>query len=111
MRAVQRQILISSTGAYRTTSWESLCVIAGVIPVDFLLREREARYQLRVGRDAEIRNVVVRVGEVQARTRIRDEANKLWQIRWESSERGSTTAVFFRDIPSRLEARWVQVDH
>ncbi|KAL6418735.1 hypothetical protein ACFW04_011829 [Cataglyphis niger] len=76
LKALQRQVLISTTGAYRTASWESLCVVAGVVPVDLLLREYTARYQVRIGNNARIGNVEIpaKIGKKVAFGEIREEA-------------------------------------
>ncbi|KAL6416642.1 hypothetical protein ACFW04_013282 [Cataglyphis niger] len=76
LKALQRQVLISTTGAYRTASWESLCVVAGVMPVDLLLREYTARYQVRIGNNARIGNVEIpaEIGKKVAFEEIREEA-------------------------------------
>jgi len=54
LKALQRRVLISTTGAYRMASWESLCVVAGAIPVDFVLKEYAARYYIRKEENAKI---------------------------------------------------------
>jgi len=80
LKALQRRVLISLTGAYRTASWESLCVVGGVIPVDIILRESVARYQVRSEKDAKIGNIEIPAGtdKETAIERIRDEAINMW---------------------------------
>lgn len=36
LKALQRRVLIRTTGAYSTASWESLCVISRATPIDQL---------------------------------------------------------------------------
>lgn len=111
LRALQRRTLISATGAYRTASWESLCVVAGVVPVDILLQGRRAIYDVRKGRDAVMGELEIPVDQVDAIERVKDEAINMWQTRWSSSGKGRTTFAFFRDIRDRLVARWMRADH
>ncbi|KAL6417402.1 hypothetical protein ACFW04_012773 [Cataglyphis niger] len=72
LKALQRHVPISTTGAYRTASWESLCVVAGVMPVDLLLREYTARYQVRIGNNVKIGNVEIlaEIGKKDVRHRL-----------------------------------------
>jgi len=57
LRAVQREVLIAHTSAYRTQSWESLCVIAGQTPIDLLLNERRTLYEVRKSKEVEIKGI------------------------------------------------------
>lgn len=47
LQHAQRSALVAITRAYRTTSREALCVLAGVLPLDYLVWERAAMYWLR----------------------------------------------------------------
>lgn len=62
LKALQRRVLISMTGAYRTASarWESLCIVA--IPVDIVLRQNIARYYVRIGQNIKIDDVEIPAG-------------------------------------------------
>lgn len=111
LRAAQRRALISQTGAYRTASWESLCVVAGQTPVDILLQVRKARYQIRKGRNAEIGEVVIESNKKEYKVEIGKEAIRKRQTRWESSERGRTTFVFFPNIQERVGTQWISLSH
>lgn len=110
LRTLQRRVLISTTGAYRTASWESLCVVAGATPVDIVLKEYAARYKIRKEENAKIGNVEIRAEEENAIDRIKDEAINMWQTRWTSSHKGRTTFAFFKDVRERLDAR-LETDH
>lgn len=113
LKALQRRVLISMTGAYRTASWESLCIVAAATPVDIMLRESVARYQVRVGKDAKIGNVEVplHADRKVAFEQIRDEAINMWQTKWTSSNKGRTTFAFFSDVRERLAARSLEANH
>ena len=54
---MQRQALLGVTCAYRTLSADALTVVAGVMPVRYLLLERAARYSLR-------KEEIVKIGEL-----------------------------------------------
>ena len=116
LKALQRRVLISLTGAYRTASWESLCVVAGVIPVDIVLQESRARYQFRSRQNAKIGNIDIPqdVDKGIAVARIRDEALSMWQANWHSSTKGRTTYAFFQDVRDRREwlvSHSMETDH
>ncbi|XP_070170432.1 fatty acid synthase-like [Polyergus mexicanus] len=113
LRAAQRRALISITGAYRTASWESLCVVAGMTPVDVLLKEYVARYNARKGLTAEIGNTIIpaEIEKKELFERIREEAINMWQTKWSSSMKGRTTFAFFKDIRQRLATRSLETNH
>ena len=50
----QKFALLVVSGAYRLASRESLCVIAGSLPIDLQLKQSRARYQIRSGEDVSI---------------------------------------------------------
>lgn len=111
LQGVQRKALIPVVGAYRTASGESLCVTAGATPVDILLQEGRARYEIRKGRDAKIGNIEVEATDDHAIERIKDEGRRMWQARWDSSTKGRTTYDFFGNISRRISAQWIQPNH
>lgn len=110
LRSLQRRVLIAVTGAYRTASWESLCVVAGKAPVDTLLQSHRALYDLRKQVDTEIGNVVIKASDPDAEAKIKGEAMKQWQAKWTSSQKGRTTFAFFGDVEDRLRASWIRPD-
>lgn len=111
LRTTQRLALIATTAAYRTASYVGLCVIAGALPVELLLKQSRARYDVRVGRDTEINNRVVPAGAPDAVETIKGEALNMWQADWESSPRGRTTYAFFENIRDRMNAGWFRPDY
>ena len=100
LRAAQRKALISVTNAYRTASFESLCVVAGATPVDILLKKYATRYHARKERVASIGNIEIPAGTERkiALRKIQDEATNMWQTEWNSSNKGRTTFAFFDEI-------------
>ena len=112
-RAAQRPALLALCKAYRTTSTEALCVLAGILPLDYLIMIRAAMYKLRRGtpvswgtRDFEPGN---NSGAWQERTRqeLRECAVGEWQTEWENSQKGRLTYSFLPRIGDRLEADWL----
>jgi len=97
LRAVQREVLIAHTSAYRTASWESLCVVGGQTPIDLLLYERRALYEVRKGRDVEVNGTVIGKDIENIRKIIRKEITKMWQTRWEVLTKGRVTFTFFNN--------------
>lgn len=102
LRAMQRRVLISTTGAHCTTSFDSLCVASGTIPIDILLEERRALYKIRTGEDATIGTITIRKNNKEAKKIINQETIKIWQEEWESSTKGRVTFAFFGGILERL---------
>lgn len=111
LRTTQRLALIATTAAYRTASYAGLCVIAGALPVELLLKQSRARYDIRVGWDTEINNRVVPAGAPDAVETIKGEALNLWQAEWDSSPRGRTTYAFFNNIRDRMSAGWFRPNY
>jgi len=111
LKGTQRRALIPVVGAYRTTSREALCVVAGATPVEILLQEGRARYEARKGLDAEIGQEIVRSGSKDATKRIKMEGRRLWQAEWNLSTKGRTTYSFFKDVGGRMDAEWIRPDH
>ena len=84
IQTTQRQALLAVTKAYRTSSWESLSVIAGEIPIDLLLEKHRALFNLRRGKDARMVHTIVQAGNEhrENRSRVLVIANNVWQTRW-----------------------------
>ena len=74
-------MLIAHTSAYRIASWESLCVVAGQTPIDLLLDERRALYEIRKGKDVEVNGTVIEKHTEDVKKIIRQETTKMWQTR------------------------------
>lgn len=84
--------------AYRTISFEAVCVIAGMMPICILLKEDSECYRSRTHHgDGESR---------MPRTQHRAESMRKWQEEWSSSPKGRWT---HRLIPSIKD--WVNRPH
>ena len=115
LRSIQRCALLAVTCAYRTASWDSLCVIESVLPVDLLLEERVARYNLRKGREAKVSGTVITPAVdgsyASNKSRAFVAASEAWQAKFASSEKGRVTFAFFDDVRKRQCASWVRADY
>ncbi|CAK9828029.1 hypothetical protein ANTRET_LOCUS5621 [Anthophora retusa] len=111
LRSMQRRVLIAMTSAYRRASWEALCVVAGVVPVDVLLQQHRALYALRKGRDAQIGQIRIQGMSEDAASRVREEALNLWQSSWTSSHKSCITYAYYSGIREQLAANWMKPNH
>ena len=103
LQGIQRRALLAVTKAYRTASWESLCVIAGEIPIDLLLEKHRALFDLQRGRDTKIADTVIQGDEERVnRSRVLEVANNVWQTLWNSSHKGRTAYAYWKGIKDRL---------
>lgn len=93
MISVQRQILIRVCKAYRTISADACCVVAGVIPIDLLVKERINIFE-------DVKNGIVRTESKRDR---RVETLDAWQGRWTQSDKGRETYLYFPSIRERLK--------
>lgn len=107
LKGTQRKALIPVVGSYRTASGDSLCVAAGETPVNILVQEARARYEVRKGRDAKIGEVTI-APDRDAIESIKKAGREMWQAEWESSTKGRTTHSFFKNVSDRVAARWVR---
>lgn len=92
---VQRRGALRVASAYRTVSEPAVLVIAGVIPIDLLAKERRAIYLKKpeIGKKAASREERLRTLEC-------------WQRSWEVETRGRWTARLIRNIRP-----WIERDH
>lgn len=104
--AIQRQILISVNKAYRTISADALNVIVGSPPINLLLSERMAIYNLRKGRQVDhgefsftsidINNCKLESDTYKdALNQIKQQTILIWQSRWNNSTKGRLTFEFY----------------
>ncbi|KAL0269069.1 UNVERIFIED_CONTAM: hypothetical protein PYX00_010805 [Menopon gallinae] len=77
----QRNALLLITKAFRTVSTEALQVVAGAMPMDILLRQREALYHHRRGDG----------NPTDTEKSIRERFTAEWQQRWTSTPKGRHT--------------------
>ena len=117
--AAQRQALLRVTRAYRTTSTEAMCVVAGQPPIDLLCQERAYRHKVRRGDGFTHGQCVHRPEDHrgdrdygrQTNRELRAETLRRWQARWDAALTGRTTRRFFEDVGQRVEAGWMRVDY
>lgn len=81
MVSVQRRGALRVACAYRTVSDDAALVVAGVIPIDLLARERQEIYWLSAD-----------LGRKEATARARSDTMEAWQRRWQESVKGRWTA-------------------
>lgn len=111
LRSMQRRVLIAVAKAYRTASFEGLCVATGKLPVDILLEKRRAEYYVRKGKDAKIGQVEISATSADAKGKIKMEAISKWQARWQLSQKGRTTFAFFNNVQGRLDLKDIFLTH
>lgn len=93
LRSVQRRVALRICRAYRTVSAEASLVIASLIPIHLLVRER-----LRTWECDEDRGAASRVE--------RDRTLNSWQEEWRNSTKGAWTRSLIPDV-----RRWVVRKH
>lgn len=89
----QRQVLLRVCKAYRTVSAVACSVIAGVIPIDLMIRERvDIADDIYRGQRREVSKVARRT-----------ETLAIWQARWEGESRGRETFSYFPAVAERFK--------
>lgn len=96
---VQRVCALRVASAYRTVSEPAVLVIAGVIPVALLAKERKAVYH----RKAE-------VGKAMASRDERARTLEIWQAAWERESRGRWTASLITHVKPWFERKHGEID-
>nr|XP_034195162.1 uncharacterized protein LOC117611332 [Osmia lignaria] len=97
LSSTQRTALLRVAQAYRTTSWDALCVITGQIPIDLLLKERARIYAKRKENRELSNEEIARIKKEE-----REVTMDTWERRWTASTKGRWT---FQLIPNIRE--WV----
>ena len=113
LQRAQKQSLFTVNKAYRSFSWEALCVLAAAPPVDLLLVERCARYNLRKKNNIQVGGLTIKDFEINDESKriIYNKLRSMWQEAWSATPYGSATKVFFANIEDRLKSKWVIPDH
>lgn len=118
LRQAQRSALLRVTKAYRTISTETLCVIAGAVPIELAAKEKSSLYYLRKG--SELQHFSIHHEPQQQQTKlelerykhtIRNETTRKWQEEWDASQKGRITHRFHSNIQDRLNAKWIHHNH
>lgn len=97
---VQRLAALRVASAYRTVSEPAVLVIAGVIPIALLARERQAIYRRKAEGNPDT---------VQAEERTR--TLRCWQEDWELEQRGMWTRQLIGEVTPWVERRHGEVDY
>ena len=113
LQRAQKQSLLTVTKAYRSVSWEAICVLAAATPVDLLLVERCARYNLRMKNNIQLGGLSIRDFEIndESKKTIYNQLKSMWQEAWSVAPNGSATKLFFANIEDKLKSKWVIPDH
>lgn len=93
------------TGATRLVSRDALCVAAGEMSIDIMLKERHALFKTKIGTEVQFGKLNLIKGTVDTPQLIRDEALGMWQTCWSSSNKGQTIFTFFPNVHRRLKVR------
>jgi len=106
LESAQRNILLRITRAYRTTSKEAVNVLAGVFPVDLLIKKRVQMYNRRNKKSIELGNIRIDAESDRSlnevKTALDNEIIKIWQHRWDESDKGRHAYEFIPNIMSRI---------
>ena len=99
MVAVQRSEAMRVACSYRTVSGPVVLVVAGMIPIDLLAKERKTIFK----RKSEM-------GKESARVEARASSMQCWQERWENEERGRWTARLIGRLVNWLDRQHGEVN-
>lgn len=113
----QRYALLRVTRAYRTISHEALTVLAAATPIELVIEEKRALYQLKRNRQFTLGSLTFNPQEEapdrtqtnELRNQIKSETANIWQNNWEHSTKGRVTYKFFTDIKDRLDKEWLKL--
>jgi len=97
---VQRRAALRVASAYRTVSEPAVLVIAGVIPISLLARERKAVYLRKSEGDKEAIKVEERARTMQE-----------WQSQWDQEPRGRWSYRLIRCLKSWIERPFGEIDY
>ena len=100
LRSAQRSALLVVTHAYRTSPTLALPVIAGVLPIDLLVRQRALTHLHK-------HDIVPHTGGVK---QIRLDMLQLWQEEWDAGPSGRHTYSIWSSVTTRLSQKWVTTD-
>lgn len=90
LRMIQRAILCRVVRAYRSTSTDALCVLAGLPPWDLLIDERARIYKRICLQDMQTKRDIKREERRTTMT--------LWQSQWDTCNSGRQTYKFIKNI-------------
>ncbi|XP_052740749.1 putative 115 kDa protein in type-1 retrotransposable element R1DM [Bicyclus anynana] len=94
LETVQRRLAIGVCGAYRTVSTEAVLVIAGLVPIDKLVKERALLFEKKDQNPHETRENTL----------------KEWEREWSGAGKGSWTRELIPDLKAWLHRKHGEVD-
>ena len=103
MTSIHRRAALRTARAFRTVSYDAVCVIAGMTPIDLLTDEKTRMYRKKRGNDSD--NLRSLIDQEKAKTLAK------WQERWDSSEKGRWTYRLIPDVAVWVGRKHGDVDH
>lgn len=114
----QRQVLIYVTKAYRTVSGDALLVLTGSPPMDLLLSERAALYNLKRQKEIKHGNLIIEPRSTlndsdrkDIARQIREQTILLWQDRWDRSMKARVTYDYMPSIDTAISSKWIFLNY
>lgn len=101
MVSVQRMMALRICSSYRTVSAAASMVIAGVVPIDLLAKQRKRLYELKRERNC----------NSERERDARSQAIAQWQQRWETESRGRWTAQLIPQVATWMKRKHGEVDY
>ena len=113
LEQAQRLVLAKVTKAYRTVSAAALPIVAGVIPIDLLIKEQGIKYEIRKRTQSVQEGTPLELARYLPRDtkEAREALLAEWQRRWNESTKGRKTYSIFPDVEERLQYKWVSTNH
>lgn len=116
--SAQRQALIRCTKAYATVPTSGMPVIMGVLPIDLYVERRIQHYKIKKGLPVSIGDLEIEPGNQEdpdyltdARRRVEEQLEIIWQRRWDEAVTGRITYEYFPNVVERRRQRWVRPGH
>lgn len=97
---IQKRSALRVASAYRTVSEPAVLVVAGVMPIDLLAKERKIAYQRKM-----------EIGGETARREARNQMMESWQRAWEQEERGRWTRRLIKQVQPWMERKHGEIDY
>ena len=101
LRSAQRTVLIVVTKAYRTVSTCALPVLAAVLPIDLLVRQRALEYNHR-------QDIAPYPG---GRSQLRADILSAWQTGWDTAPSGRQTHLVWPRVKDRMSQKYVTLSY
>lgn len=104
----EREALLKTVKAYRSTSTAALQVLAGALPIDLALKEKWMMTRARMGM-----GVPELEGKAKAERKriVQRKMMEEWNERWTNGFKGAETKEYIPDVWGRMKSRWLEPDH